>query len=158
MARHCHLDLTDGGCEMQGDNPISWLMLFTLAATVFIIAAAFITFLRSRTNREIAAAALEGNGSRTGATPSGAGAELVGFAVLALAVMGLLVAGYHGKSRTETAQMTTPVGGSTTGMAQPPGLANQPKPYQPVNPDTRAAPTSSDTGVGSENGSKGQPK
>ena len=145
---------------MQGDNPISWLMFFTLAATVFIIAAAFITFLRSRTNREIAAAALEGNGSRTGTTPSGAGAELIGFAVLALAVMGLLVAGYHGKSRTETARMTTPVGGSTTGMAQPPGLAKQPKPYQPGNPapDTRAAPTSSDTGVGSENGSNGQPK
>jgi hypothetical protein len=58
MARHCHSDLTDGGCEMQGGNPISWLMFFTLAATVFIIAAAFITFLRSRTNREIAAAAL----------------------------------------------------------------------------------------------------
>jgi hypothetical protein len=85
---------------------------------------------------------------------------LVGFAVLALAVMGLLAAGYHDKSRTETARMTTPVGGSTTGMAQPPGLANQPKPYQPVNPapDTRTAPTLSDTGVGSENGSKGQPK
>ena len=145
---------------MQGDNPISWLMFFTLAATVFIIAGGFIAFLRSRTNREIAAATLEGNGSRTDATPNGAGAELIGFAVLALAVMGLLVAGYHGKSRTETAQTTTPVGGATTGMAQPPGLANQPKPYQPVNPapDTRAAPTSSDTGVGSENGSTGQPK
>ena len=50
---------------MQGDNPISWLMFFTLAATVFIIAGAFIYFLRSRTNREIAAEALEGNGSRT---------------------------------------------------------------------------------------------
>jgi hypothetical protein len=45
---------------MQGDNPISWLMFFTLAATVFIIAGAFIYFLRSRTNREIAAATLEG--------------------------------------------------------------------------------------------------
>jgi hypothetical protein len=158
IARHCHSYLTNGGCEMQGDNPISWLMFFTLAATVFIIAGGFIAFLRS--NREIAAATLEGNGSRTDATPNGAGAELIGFAVLALAVMGLLVAGYHGKSRTETAQMTTPVGGATTGMAQPPGLANQPKPYQPVNPapDTRAAPTSSDTGVGSENGSTGQPK
>ena len=135
---------------MQGDNPISWLMFFTLAATVFIIAGAFIYFLRSRTNREIAAAALEGNGSRTGATPNGAGAELIGFAVLAFAVMGLLLAGYHGKSSTETAQMTTPVGGHTTGMAQTPGLANQPKQYQPANPapDTRAAPTSSDTGVG----------
>jgi len=84
---------------------------------------------------------------------------LIGFAVLALAMMGLLAAGYHGKSRTETAQMPTPVGGNTTGMAQSPGMANQPKPYQPANPapDTRAAPTSSDTGVGPANGSTGQP-
>jgi hypothetical protein len=44
----------------------------------------------------------------------------------------------------------------TTGMAQPVGTANQPKPFQPANPapDTRAAPTSSDTGVGS-NGTTG---
>jgi len=74
--------------------------------------------------------------------------------------MGLLAAGYNGKSRTETAQMPMPVGGATTGMAQPAGTANQPKPYQPANPapDTRSAPTSSDTGVGPENGSTGQPK
>ncbi len=63
---------------MQGDNPISWLMFFTLAATTFIIAGSFIYFLRSRTNREIASEALEGNGSRVGATPNGAGAELIG--------------------------------------------------------------------------------
>jgi len=145
---------------MQGDNPVSWLMFFTLAATVFVIAGAFIAFLRSRTNRNIAAATLEGNNSRLGATPNGAGAELIGFGVLALAVMGLLVGGYHGKSGNETAQMTTPVGGTTTGMAQQPGTPSQPKLYQPVNPapDTRAAPTSSDTGVGPENGSTGQPK
>jgi hypothetical protein len=144
---------------MQGDNPISWLMFFTLAATVFIIAGAFIYFLRSREHREIAAGALQGEGSRTGARHSGAGAELIGFAVLALAMMGLLSAGYHGKSRTETAQMPTPVGGNTTGMAQAPGVANQPKQYQSANPapDTRAAPTSSDTGVGPANGSTGQP-
>jgi uncharacterized iron-regulated membrane protein len=160
IARHCHSDLTKGGCGMQGDNPISWLMFFTLAATVFIVAGAFIYFLRSRTNREIAATTLEGDGSRIGATPNGAGVELVGFTVLALAVMGLLVAGYHGKSRTETAQIPTPVAGSTTGMAQPPGLPDQPKPYQPSNPspDPRAAPTSSSTGAGSDNGSTGQPK
>jgi hypothetical protein len=145
---------------MQGDNPISWLMFFTLAAAVFSIAGAFVYFLRSRTNREIAAATLEGNGSRTGATPSGAGPELIGFAVLALAMMGLLATGYRSKSPIETAQTATPVGGNTTGMAQPAGTANQPKPYQPANPapDTRAAPTSSDTGVGSENGSTGAPK
>lgn len=145
---------------MQGDNPISWLMFFTLAATVFIIAGAFIYFLRSRTNREIAAEALEGDRSRIGATPNGAGPELIGFAVLALAVMGLLVTGYNGKSNAETAQAPMPVGGQTTGMAQPAGTANQPKLYQPANPapDTRSAPTSSDTGIGPENGSTGQPK
>jgi hypothetical protein len=148
---------------MQGDNPISWLMFFTLAATTFIIAGAFIFFLRSRTNRAIAAEALEGNGSRVGATPNGAGAELIGFAVVCLAVMGLLTAGYAGKSRVETAAATAPVGqttGTSKGMAQPAGSASQPKVYQPANPapDTRSAPTSSDTGVGSENGSTGLPK
>lgn len=145
---------------MQGDNPISWLMFFTLAATTFVIAGAFIYFLRSRTNREIAATALEGNGSAHGVAPSGAGPELIGFAVLALAVMGLLTVGYNGKSRVETAQAPAPIAAPTTGMAQPTGTSVQPKPYQPVNPapDTRAAPTSSDTGTGPENGSTGQPK
>jgi len=145
---------------VQGDNPISWLMFFTLAATTFIIAGGFIYFLRSHTNREIAANALEGDGNSRGVAPSGAGPELIGFAVLAFAVMGLLTVGYNGKSRVETAQTTTPVGGATTGMAQPVGTPEQPKRYQPVNPapDNRAAPTSSDTGIGSENGSTGQPK
>jgi hypothetical protein len=144
---------------MQGDNPISWLMFFTLAATAFIIAGAFIYFLRSRTNREIAAEALEGNGSRVGATPNGAGPELIGFAVIALAVMGLLTAGYAGKSRVETAAAPAPIGHTTgQGMAQPVDSSNQPKVYQPANPapDTRAAPTSSATGVGNQNGE--QPK
>jgi hypothetical protein len=148
---------------MQGDNPISWLMFFTLAATIFIIAGSFIYFLRSRTNREIASEALEGNNSRVGATPNGAGPELIGFAVITLAVMGLLATGYASKSRVETAAVSTPVGqttGMSQGMAQPAGSSNQPKLYQPANPapDTRAAPTSSNTGVGSENGSTGTPK
>jgi len=148
---------------MQGDNPISWLMFFTLAATTFIIAGAFIYFLRSRANRDIASEALEGNGSRVGATPNGAGAELIGFAVLALAIMGLLATGYAGKSRVETAQATTPVGqttGLSQGMAQPAGSSNEPKIYQPANPapDTRSAPTSSDTGVGNYNGSSAPSK
>lgn len=148
---------------MQGDNPISWLMFFTLAATTFIIAGAFIYFLRSRTNREIASEALEGDGSRVGATPNGAGPELIGLAVGSLAVMGLLTVGYAGKSRVETTAVAVPVGkttGMSQGMAQPAGSSNQPKPYQPANPapDARSAPTSSDTGVGSENGSTGQPK
>ena len=148
---------------MQGDSPISWLMFFTLAATTFVIAGAFIYFLRSRNNREIAAEALAGDNSRVGATPNGAGPELIGFAVIGLAVMGLLTAGYASKSRVETAQVTSPVGqttGSSKGMAQPAGSSELPKTYQPVNPapDTRAAPTSSDTGVGPANGSTGQPK
>lgn len=145
---------------MQGDNPISWLMFFTLAATTFIIAGSFIYFLRSRTNREIAADAIGGNDSGRGATPSGAGPELVGFTVIALALMGLLATGYASKSRVETAAVTTPVGqttGMSQGMAQPAGSANEPKIYQPANPspDTRTAPTSSDTGVGNQNGSTG---
>jgi hypothetical protein len=145
---------------VQGDNPISWLMFFTLAATVFIIAGAFIYFLRSRNNREIAAAALEGNGGGRGIAPSGAAPELIGLAVIALAAMGLLTAGYNSKPRTETAQMPGPVGGATTGMSQAPGTPDKPKLYQPNNPapDPRAAPTSSDTGTGPENGSTGQPK
>ena len=57
---------------MQGDNAISWLMFFTLASGVFIIAGAFIYFLRSRTNRQIAANALEGDSRSKGVVPSGA--------------------------------------------------------------------------------------
>jgi hypothetical protein len=146
--------------QMQGDNPISWLMFFTLAAGVFIIAGAFIYFLRSRTNREIAAYALEGDGRGKGMAPSGAGPELIGLTVIVLAVMGLLATGYSRKSTVETAGMTTPAGGSTSGMAQQPGTADRPKTYQPVNPapDPRVAPTGSDTGVGASSGSTGQIK
>jgi len=148
---------------MDGDNPVSWLMFFTLAATTFIIAGAFIYFLRSRSNREIAAQALEGNNSRTGATPNGAGAELVGLAVIGIAAMGLLTAGYAGKRRVATAAAITPVGqttGTSQGMAQPADSSIQPKVYQPANPapDARSAPTSSDTGLGDQNGSTGKPK
>jgi hypothetical protein len=148
---------------MQGDNAISWLMFFTLAATTFVISGAFIYFLRSRNNRDIAAEALAGDNSRVGATPNGAGPELIGFAVISLAIMGLLTVGYASKPRVETVQVTPPVGqttGASQGMAQPAGSSDQPKTYQPVNPapDTRAAPTSSDTGTGPANGSTGQPK
>lgn len=144
---------------MTGDNPISWLMFFTLAAGVFVIAGAFIYFLRSRTNRAIAAEALGGDNSKRGATPNGAGPELVAAAVGAVAVMALLATGYSQKSSWETAQTTPPLG-KTTGMAQPVGTPEEPKKYQPANPapDTRAAPTSSDTGVGPANGSTGTPK
>ena len=143
---------------MQGDNPISWLMFFTLASGVFIIAGSFIYFLRSRTNREIAANALEGDGSGKGVVPSGAAPELLGFAAIVLALMALLAIGYSNKSTAETAQKTGPLGTTNSGMAQDPGTADRAKTYQPANPvpDTRAAPTSSDTGVGSASG--GQPK
>jgi hypothetical protein len=74
-----------------------------------------------------------------------------------------LATGYASKSRIETAAAPTPVGqttGMSQGMAQPAGSSNHPKIYQPANPapDARSAPTSSDTGIGSENGSTGQPK
>jgi hypothetical protein len=145
---------------MQGDNAISWLMFFTLSSGVFIIAGAFIYFLRSRTNREIAANALEGDGRNKGITPSGAGPELIGFAAIAVAVMGLLATGYNRKPNSETTGVISPVGGKSTGMAQESETADHPKTYQPVNPapDPRAAPTGSDTGVGNSNGSGSQPK
>ncbi len=43
---------------------------------------------------------------------------------------------------------------SSGGLAQPPGIQDRPKVYQPVNPapDTRTAPTSSTSGIGSESG------
>ncbi len=140
---------------MHGDSPVSWLMFFTLVATVVIVGGAFVYFVRERTNRQIAASAIKGDGgSRHGAAPHGAGFELIGLAVIAIALMGLLAAGYHGKPREETAQAPSPVGGATTGMAQPVGAATGPQKYQPANPapDTRAAPTGSDTGTGSSNG------
>jgi hypothetical protein len=75
--------------------------------------------------------------------------------------MGLLTVGSASKSHVEPAKL--PVGqttGKSQGMAQPAGSSEQPKVYQPVNPapDTRAAPTSSDTGVGPANGSTGRSK
>nr|WP_316179483.1 MULTISPECIES: hypothetical protein [unclassified Bradyrhizobium] len=59
---------------MQGDQPISWLMFFTLAAAIIIAAGAFLAFLRSRHNREIASVAIEGDG-RAASSLTGAGAE-----------------------------------------------------------------------------------
>jgi hypothetical protein len=96
---------------MQGDQPISWLMFFTLGAGIFVAAGLFLNFLRSRHNREIAALALEGNG-RGGPSiaPSGALPELAGLLVVALIAMGLLTAGYesHGSSQF-AAGSATPV-------------------------------------------------
>jgi hypothetical protein len=140
---------------MQGDAPVSWLMFFTLAAGMFIIAGVFIRFLHSQRNRDIAAEALAGDNSpRVAATPNGALTDLAGIVVFALVVMGLLAFGYSRKSSFETAQVPPPVAGGS--MARPVGTADRPKVYQPVNPapDTRSAPTSTATGVGPDNGGR----
>lgn len=155
-----------------GDQPITWLMFFTLAAAVVIVAGAFIFNLRSRTNRAIAERALEGKGVHGGKVPDGAAPELIGFAVIALAVMGLLTAGYHARGNVRVASgpsvQTTGMSQQgaaqndpqSNGMAQPTGIADQPKKYQPANPapDTRGAPAQSDTGIGPANGSGPAPK
>ncbi|MFZ5739095.1 hypothetical protein BJ123_109130 [Rhodopseudomonas thermotolerans] len=156
---------------MNGDQPISWLMFFTLAAGVVIVGLAFINFIRSRSNRAIAADTLEGNGSGRGAAADGALPELAGIAAFAFIAMGLLAAGANYASGDRaTVQVSGPASQSgttgqagttgqsgTTGMAQPEGIQNEPKRYQPSNPgtDTRVAPTASDTGVGNSPGSTG---
>ena len=100
---------------MQGDAPVSWLMFFTFAAVIFIIAGAFIRHLHSRHNRDIAANALAGDNSpRVGITPNGALADLAGVFIFALMVMGLLGLGYSYKSSTEKAQMPPPVAAGAT--------------------------------------------
>ncbi|MFN5683871.1 MAG: hypothetical protein ACK46T_06835, partial [Bradyrhizobium sp.] len=57
---------------MPSDQPITWLTFFTLAAAIVVAAGAFLAFLRSRHNREIAAVALEGDGRGRGIAPAGA--------------------------------------------------------------------------------------
>lgn len=145
---------------MASDQPISWLMFFTLAAAILIAGFAFLGFLRSQRNRDIAANALVKGGNRGRAAPQGALPELLGIAVIGFVAMGLLAAGYKSKSTFETAQSSTPVGTTGSSMAQPVGTADKPKQYQPANPspDTRSSPTSSDTGIGPANGSTGSPK
>ncbi|MET0709766.1 MAG: hypothetical protein ABWY82_23440 [Tardiphaga sp.] len=139
---------------MNGDNPISWLMFFTLISGLVVITGAFLYFLRSQRNRDIAADALAGDNSRVGATPNGAGLELAGVGVFALIVMGLLATGYAQKSSFETAQRPGPVGGA--GMTQTVGQADQPKQYQPANPapDLRVAPAGSTAGAGPDSGGR----
>jgi hypothetical protein len=135
-------------------------MFFTLIAGVVIVGGIFINFIRSRTNREIAENALEGDGRSRGMAPSGAGAEILAVGAFAILAMGLLAFGNSNRSDTMTAQAPQPAGQTTGagqgGTAQSPSL-NQPKPYQPANPatDTRVAPTGSDTGVGSSPGNTG---
>jgi hypothetical protein len=149
---------------MEGDQPISWLMFFTLAAVIVVGAGVFLNFLRSRHNREIAAVALEGNNrSGPGMTPSGALPELVGLFVLALVAMGLLTAGYQSHSAAHfAAGSATPVPtapsnrdrGTTVGAGAtvtPPEAPTKDQPSNPA-PDVRNAPTSSPTGAGPESG------
>ncbi|RJF77986.1 hypothetical protein [Rhodopseudomonas palustris] len=143
---------------MNGDQPISWLMFFTLAAGIAIVGFAFLNFIKSRSNRAVAADTLEGNGNGRGAAPDGALPELIGITVFALIAMGLLATGVSSRNDTQTAQVTAPAATSgTTGMAQPKNIQNEPKQYQPANPgtDTRVAPTGSDAGVGNSPGNTG---
>lgn len=144
---------------MRGDAPITWLMFFTLAAGIFVAAGLFISFLRSRHNREIAAYALEGDGRSRRGEPSGAGIELGGLLAVSLVAMALLVFGYRaGPGTAVTSGSPAPNNQLATDRADP----NQPKPYQPENPapDTRTAPTGSTTGQGADSGGRpeGQPK
>lgn len=149
---------------MNGDQPISWLMFFTFAAGIVIVGFAFLNFIRSRSNRAVAADTLEGNGTGRGAAPDGALPELIGVTVFALLAMGLLATGVSShNSGMQTAQVTQPAAGTTgttggtTGMAQPKNIQNEPKQYQPANPgtDPRVAPTGSDAGVGNSPGNTG---
>jgi hypothetical protein len=139
--------------EMSGDAPISWLMFFTLSAGVAIGAAFFVSFLRSRHNREIAAYALEGDGRSQRGEPSGAGVELVGLFALAIIAMTLLTVGYNARSDWKPAPQKA---GPNNELSTPRTDPNAPKPYQPNNPgpDTRSPVTGSSTGTGADSGGR----
>jgi hypothetical protein len=145
---------------MNGGNPVTWLMFFTLASGLVVAAGAFLFFLRSQRNRDAAAATLQGDGVRSGPTPRGAGAELGGLLAVALVAMGLLSAGYAYRDPARVAQTQTPPAESTTtGMATGNAAVsnpNAPKPYQPVNPapDLRTSPTGSTAGQGADSGGR----
>lgn len=144
---------------MAGETPITWLMFFTLGATLVIAAGMFVSFLRSRHSRELAAYALQGDGRSRRGEPSGAGAELIGLFAVALFAMVLLAFGYNSHSGTMVAGTKT---GPNNELATQRADPNTPKPYQPANPapDPRTAPTGSTTGQGPDSGGRpeGQPK
>jgi hypothetical protein len=144
---------------MSGDAPISWLMFFTLAAGLIVAAGFFLSFLRSRHNRAIAATALGGNERSRGIEPDGAGAELFGFLAVAIVAMALLVFGYRAHSGSAMVESNT---GANNQLATERTNPASPKPYQPENPapDLRSAPTGSATGAGPESGGhpEAQPK
>lgn len=105
---------------MQGDAPVSWLMFFTFAATIFVIAGAFIYFLQSRRNRDIAQNALAGSDHpRVSQGADGALPDLLGVTVFAFIAMGLLTLGYQHKPSAERAENPPMIGQSTqtTGAA-----------------------------------------
>lgn len=96
---------------MQGDQPVSWLMFFTFAATIFVIAGAFIYFLRSQRNRVIAEAALAGGDHpRSRKVADGALPDLLGITLFAFIAMGLLALGYSHKLGAETNEKPPMVG------------------------------------------------
>ncbi len=134
---------------MNGDAPIGWLMFFTLAAGIIVAAGLFLSFLRSRNNREIAAHALQGDGRSRGVEPSGAAPELFGLLAVALVAMALLSFGYNGRQGVVTTGT-----GTSASTAVPQADGAPPKPYQPQSPapDMRAAPTGSSTGSGPDSG------
>ena len=92
-------------------RPISWLMFFTFAATIFAIAGGFIYFLQSRRNREIAEDALAGSDHpRVNKGSDGALPDLIGITLFAFIAMGLLTVGFKSKPRSEQSQNPPPVG------------------------------------------------
>lgn len=96
---------------MAGDQPVSWLMFFTFAATIVIIASAFIYFLRSQRNRDIAANALAGSDHpRVNKGTDGALPDLLGIALFAFIAMALLTIGFKSKPSSEQAQNPPLVG------------------------------------------------
>jgi hypothetical protein len=144
---------------MNGDAPISWLMFFTLAAGIVVAAGIFLSFLRSRHHRAIAARALQGEGQSRGVEPTGAGLELGGLLAVGLIAMGLLGFGYRSHSGTPVAEAPQTANNQ---LSTPRTDPNTPKPYQPNNPapDTRVAPTTSTSGIGPDSGGhpEGTPK
>ena len=80
-------------------------MFFTFAATIFIIAGAFIYFLRSRRNREIAEDALAGaDHPQVSKGSDGALPDLLGVALFAFIAMGLLTVGFNNKPMQERSE------------------------------------------------------
>ncbi len=78
----------------MSDQPVSWLMFFTLAAVIVIAGGSFIWFLRSQSNRDTAHHALGIDGADFKPTRPGALPELVGVVVIIAVALGILAAGY----------------------------------------------------------------